>query len=63
MKTNLLIGTIAAMGIALLTSCGQAGNEPAKADEFTWQVDRFEDISVLKYRLPDLNSSQPARRN
>ena len=52
MKTNLLIGTIAAMGIALFTSCGQVGKEPANADEFTYQVDRFEDISVLKYRLP-----------
>jgi dipeptidyl-peptidase-3 len=52
MKTNVIIGTIAAMGIALFTSCGQAGKETAKADEFTYQVDRFEDISVLKYRLP-----------
>jgi dipeptidyl-peptidase-3 len=52
MNKILLIGTIAAMGIALLTSCGQAGKEAAKADEFTYQVDRFEDISVLKYRLP-----------
>jgi len=52
MKTILLIGTIASMGIALFTSCGQAGKEPANADEFTYQVDRFEDISVLKYRLP-----------
>ncbi len=52
MKKVFLIGTIAAMGIALFTSCGQAGKEAAKADEFTYQVDRFEDISVLKYRLP-----------
>ncbi len=52
MKKILLIGTIAAMGIALLNSCGQARKEAAKTDEFTYEVDRFEDISVLKYRLP-----------
>ncbi|NLE34881.1 MAG: dihydrofolate reductase [Bacteroidales bacterium] len=52
MKNYLLIGTIAFMGTALLTSCGQAGKKAAPEAEFTYEVDRFEDISVLKYRLP-----------
>lgn len=40
------------MGTALLTSCGQAGEKAAPEVEFNHEVDRFEDISVLKYRLP-----------
>lgn len=52
MKKFLLIGTIAFMGTALLTSCGQAGKKAAPEAEFNYEVDRFEDISVLKYRLP-----------
>jgi len=52
MKNYLLIGTIVFMGTALLTSCGQTGKKAAPEAEFTYEVDRFEDISVLKYRLP-----------
>lgn len=40
------------MGTALLTSCGEAGKKAAPEAEFKYEVDRFEDISVLKYRLP-----------
>ncbi len=52
MRRIVLIGTIAAMGIALFTSCRQTENKSATTEEFSYQVDRFEDISVLKYRLP-----------
>lgn len=52
MKKYLLIAMVAFMGTALLTSCGQAGKKAAPEAEFTYEVDRFEDISVLKYRLP-----------
>ncbi|MFZ2285874.1 MAG: dihydrofolate reductase [Bacteroidales bacterium] len=40
------------MGLALFTSCGQPGEKAARTEEFTYEVDRFEDISVLRYRLP-----------
>ena len=40
------------MALALITSCGQSGDKTAKTEEFTYEVDRFEDISVLRYRLP-----------
>ena len=53
MTKNLLIGTIAAMGIVLFTSCRQTENKSAEAEGFIYQVDRFEDISVLRYRLPE----------
>ncbi|MDX9772315.1 MAG: dihydrofolate reductase [Bacteroidales bacterium] len=52
MKKILLTGIIVSMGIALIISCGQAGEKAAMAEEFTYEVDRFEDISVLRYRLP-----------
>ena len=52
MKKYLLIGTIAFMGTALFTSCGPSGGKVTAEEEFTYEVDRFEDISVLKYRLP-----------
>jgi dipeptidyl-peptidase-3 len=41
------------MEIGLFDSRGQNVKESAKADEFIYEVDRFEDISVLKYRLPE----------
>ena len=40
------------MGTALFTSCGSSGEKVSAEEEFTYEVDRFEDISVLKYRLP-----------
>ncbi len=52
MKKILLTGIVVSMGIALITSCGQTADKPALSEEFTYEVDRFEDISVLKYRLP-----------
>ena len=52
MKRILLIGIFAAMGIAFFTSCRQTDKKSAAADEFSYQADRFEDISVLRYRLP-----------
>ncbi|MFN2312865.1 MAG: dihydrofolate reductase [Bacteroidales bacterium] len=53
MKKILLIATFASMGIALFTSCGgESGKKAAANEEFTYEVDRFEDISVLRYRLP-----------
>jgi dipeptidyl-peptidase-3 len=52
MKKYLLIGTIAFMGTALFISCGPSQKKVAAEEEFTYQVDRFEDISVLRYRLP-----------
>jgi len=52
MKKYLLIGMIVFMGTALFTSCGPSGGKVTAEEEFTYEVDRFEDISVLKYRLP-----------
>jgi dipeptidyl-peptidase-3 len=52
MKKNLLIGIITVMGIIFLSSCSQSGKKSAADKEFTYEVDRFADISVLRYRLP-----------
>ncbi|MCU0377520.1 MAG: dipeptidyl peptidase 3 [Bacteroidales bacterium] len=52
MKKVLLTGTMAIMGIVLLTSCGENEKKSAGVNEFNYIADRFEDISVLRYRLP-----------
>ncbi len=62
MKNILLIGTIAFMGTALFSSCGQTGEKAAASDTFTYEVDRFEDISVLKYRLPGFEQLSPGEK-
>ncbi|MCI0522999.1 MAG: dihydrofolate reductase, partial [Bacteroidales bacterium] len=62
MKKLLLIGTVATMGILLLTSCGDNGKEAAGTDEFSYIADRFEDISVLRYRLPGFEQLTSAEK-
>lgn len=45
------------MTTLLTTGCG--GDKTGKttvADDFKWQVDRFDDINVLRYRVPDFDS-------
>ncbi|MBE0668775.1 MAG: dihydrofolate reductase, partial [Bacteroidales bacterium] len=41
------------MDINLFTSYHKDDRESVTEEDFIYQVDRFEDISVLKYRLPD----------
>lgn len=53
---------IAFMGTALFTSCGPAGEKAGAGDEFTYEVDRFEDISVLRYRLPGFEQLTSAEK-
>lgn len=53
---------IAFMGTALFTSCGPVGEKAAAGDEFTYEVDRFEDISVLRYRLPGFEQLTSAEK-
>ena len=62
MKRILLTGTIAAMGIVLLTSCGHKGSKAAENSDFSYIADRFEDISVLRYRLPGFEQLTPAEK-
>jgi len=50
------------MGTVLFTSCGQAGDKAAATEEFTYEVDRFEDISVLRYRLPGFDQLPAAEK-
>jgi dipeptidyl-peptidase-3 len=62
MKKILLTGTVAAMGIVLLTSCGHKGSQAAENGDFSYIADRFEDISVLRYRLPGFEQlTQPEK--
>ena len=42
---------ILAMATILMTSC--VGNKPEPKEEFNYHVDRFADIEVLRYQVPD----------
>lgn len=45
------------MTTLLTTGCGSGKTGKATvADDFQWQVDRFDDINVLRYRVPDFDS-------
>lgn len=45
------------MTTLLTTGCGSdKTGKTTVADDFQWQVDRFDDINVLRYRVPDFDS-------
>lgn len=49
--------TAALLMTTLLTAgCGSQGNKSAGTDDFQWQIDRFDDINVLRYQVPDFDS-------
>jgi len=48
MKTIIYMGSLASL--ILLNSCNQ--KEEIETNDFQWQVDRFEDVKVLRYKIP-----------
>ncbi len=44
------------MGTIMLSSCNRTEKKVAMADDFNYSVDRFEDIRVLRYKLPGFES-------
>jgi len=56
MKKCLTIATVTIMYIVMTGSCRSSIKEAPGNSDFNYQVDRFEDIRVLKYQLPDFNS-------
>ena len=52
------------MTTLLTTGCGgnQNGTSDATADNFQWQIDRFDDINVLRYQVPDFDSLTPRQK-
>lgn len=52
------------MTTLLTTGCGgnQNGMSDATADNFQWQIDRFDDINVLRYQVPDFDSLTPRQK-
>lgn len=56
MKKNLTFTTIFFMGMMMLVSCNNAEKKTTVADDFNYNVDRFEDIRVLRYKLPAFES-------
>ena len=48
MKTIIYMGSLASL--ILLNSCNQ--KEKIETNDFQWQIDRFEDVKVLRYQIP-----------
>ncbi|WP_297627220.1 dihydrofolate reductase [uncultured Rikenella sp.] len=51
------------MTTLLTTGCGADRNaKDAQAENFQWHIDRFDDINVLRYRVPDFDSLTPRQK-
>ncbi len=57
MKQLTGLAAILAMTTLMTTGCGGDRNTTdTAADNFQWQIDRFDDINVLRYQVPDFDS-------
>ncbi len=54
MKKSLIIATI--MASMLSTSCSRTAQRAEADDDFNYHVERFADIEVLRYKVPDFDS-------
>ena len=50
------------MTTILTTGCGDRNTADTTADGFQWQIDRFDDINVLRYQVPDFDSLTPRQK-
>ncbi len=47
---------------ALMLSASCSGHKATEADDFNYHVDRFNDIEVLRYQVPDFENLTPSQR-
>ncbi len=59
--SKFLIPAVAAAGL-MFGSCGAKKGAEAQADNFDYNVDRFADIEVLAYKVPDFEKLTPQQR-
>lgn len=50
------------MTTILTTGCGDRNTADTTADGFQWQIDRFDDINILRYQVPDFDSLTPRQK-
>lgn len=50
------------MAALAITSCGSKATTDAGSDNFDYTVDRFADIEVLRYQVPDFEKLTPQQR-
>ena len=62
MKFNKLCAGAAAAAIALSTAMCSKTAQKAPEDDFNYHVDRFADIEVLRYKVPDFENLTPQQR-
>lgn len=58
-STKFILSAMAALAI---TSCANKGTNEAATDDFDYTVDRFADIEVLRYQVPDFEKLTPQQR-
>lgn len=51
-----------AMAALAISSCASKGANEVKTDDFDYTVDRFADIEVLRYKVPDFEQLTPQQR-
>lgn len=50
------------MTTLLTTACGGNQKSDTTTENFQWQIDRFDDINVLRYQVPDFDSLTPRQK-
>ncbi len=56
-----LVAGIVMTTMLMIMGCSR-GSGNGSASEFQWQVDRFDDINVLRYQVPDFDSLTPRQK-
>lgn len=63
MKLKSICATAAAVAVALSTTmCSKTASKAPADDAFDYHVDRFADIEVLRYKVPDFEKLTPQQR-
>jgi dipeptidyl-peptidase-3 len=59
---KILLLALALTLAVLAAGCRKAEETPAASPEFTWQVDQFADLRILRYQVPGFGSLTPGQK-
>lgn len=49
-------GVLICAALLLTAGCGRQNDDKMDVQDFKWQIDRFDDVKVLRYQVPDFDS-------
>ncbi len=49
-------GMLICAALLLTAGCGRQNDDKMDVQDFKWQIDRFDDVKVLRYQVPDFDS-------